>query len=187
MLSAKCILFVCYFTMREIVFMEHRWKIILDYNHHWSKNISFNKYKNIYKFWKFMKMRVQDHRNKLKEVSWIQILKTNTESKYSQIVNSNFIKENVVSLSLALSLSLSLSLGFFLLTAQWFLRFFYFFSYFQLLCFCFFRSCTHYFVKIFKSFHVTYNQCSYSLISFSSLKRAFSKLRQHITTCCNLN
>ena len=109
MLSAKCILFVCYFTMREIVFMEHRWKIILDYNHHWSKNISFNKYKNIYKFWKFMKIRVQDHRNKLKEVSWIQILKTNTESKYSQIVNSNFIKENVVSLSLALSLSLSLS------------------------------------------------------------------------------
>ena len=111
MLSAKCILFVCYFTMREIVFMEHRWKIILDYNHHWSKNISFNKYKNIYKFWKFMKMRVQDHRNKLKEVSWIQILKTNTESKYSQIVNSNFIKENVVSLSLALSLSLSLPLS----------------------------------------------------------------------------
>ena len=164
--------------MREIVFMEHRRKIILDYNHHWSENISFDKYKNIYKFWKFMKMRVQDHRNKLKEVNWIQILKTNTGSKYSKIVNSHLIEENVVSLSL---------FGFLSACCAVISSVFHFSSYFQLLCFCFFRSCTHYFVKIFKSFHVTYNQCSYSLISFSSLKRAFSKLRQHITTCCNLN
>ena len=30
--------------------MEYQRKIILDYNHHWSENISFGKYKNIYKF-----------------------------------------------------------------------------------------------------------------------------------------
>ena len=37
--------------MQEVVFIEHRGKIILDYNHHWSENISFDKCKNIYKFW----------------------------------------------------------------------------------------------------------------------------------------
>ena len=30
----ECILFLRYFTMQEVVFMEHRRKIILDYNHH---------------------------------------------------------------------------------------------------------------------------------------------------------
>ena len=45
--------------MQEVVLIEHWQKIILDYNHHWSENISSDKYKNIYKFWKFMKMNLR--------------------------------------------------------------------------------------------------------------------------------
>ena len=33
--------------MQEIVFMEYWQKIILDCNHHWLENISFDKYKDI--------------------------------------------------------------------------------------------------------------------------------------------
>ena len=51
--------------MREVVFMEHLRKIILDYNRHWSENISFDKYKNIYKFESLWKSKF-----KATEISW---------------------------------------------------------------------------------------------------------------------
>ena len=110
-------------------------------------------------------------------------------------IHISWKKMNVVSLSLSLSGFLSaycavIPLFLFFLLSYFILLLFFFF---------FFRSCTqytllchyfvicHYFVKKFKSFRFTYDQPSYSLISFSSLKRAFSKLRQHNATCFNLN
>ena len=114
-------------------------------------------------------------------------------------MNSHFMeKKRILSLSLPLSLCLSWFLSAYCAVIPS-LLFFFTFIFYLASFFFFFRSCTqytllchyfvicHYFVKKFKSFRFTYDQPSYSLISFSSLKRAFSKLRQHNTTCFDLN